>query len=80
MVVNDLNLLWPCGGPSETDPPLTVDANAVLTLPSTLQRFESVSRRYSELIQPLGITQLPQLTESNRVNTRVDGRYFLTIP
>lgn len=44
MVVNDLNLLWPRGGPPKTDPPLVIDSNAELTPLITFQRLEPVSR------------------------------------
>ena len=49
MVVNDLNLLWPRGGPPKTDPPLVVDSNAELTPLITFQRLEPVSPGESAL-------------------------------
>ncbi|KXU17047.1 hypothetical protein WM41_2286 [Corynebacterium simulans] len=44
MVVNDLNLLCPRGGPPKTDPPLVVDANTMLTPAIAFERLKPVSR------------------------------------
>jgi hypothetical protein len=45
MVVDDLDMLRPLLRPVEADPPLIVDANAVLSGPVSLQELQSVSRR-----------------------------------
>ena len=63
MVVNDLNLLWPRGGPPKTDPPLVVDSNAELTPPITFQRLEPVSRG-----NPLSIPQTLSVLVSERLD------------
>src|SRR5215471_3897224 len=45
MVVNNLNIRW-TGSPSrpfKADPPLVIDADAVLSLPFALQSFESIA-------------------------------------
>src|SRR5699024_5719744 len=44
VLVNDLHLLWSSVRPYETNPPLVVDPDAVLTGPVTLEGFESAPR------------------------------------
>jgi len=51
MVVNNLDIRWtgsPCK-PSKADPPLIIDANAVLAFSIPLQGFESVAWQGSEI-------------------------------
>jgi hypothetical protein len=44
VVVDDLDLLRARLGPDEADPPLVVDADAVLTGTISLERFQPVAR------------------------------------
>ena len=39
MVINDLNFKGIASSPHETNPPLLIDADTVLTLPVATQRF-----------------------------------------
>jgi len=63
VVVNDLNLLWPRGGPPKTDPPLVVDSNAELTPPVTFQGLEPISRGNPQLIESLRVPKLAKLAQ-----------------
>ena len=51
MVVNDFDVVRPCRavGPFETNPPLVVDADAVLALAIVFEGLETVSRQGSEV-------------------------------
>lgn len=52
MIIYYLDIMRISINPSETDAPLLVDPNAVLALSITLQGFELVSRRNSQIVQP----------------------------
>jgi hypothetical protein len=47
--------------PDETDSPLIVDADRVLTLPSAPQGFEPVARRHAEVLDLLCVVQQTKL-------------------
>jgi hypothetical protein len=49
VVVDDLNVFRPGGCPSKTDPPLLVDADAVVAGTITLELLEPIAGRYSEI-------------------------------
>jgi hypothetical protein len=51
MVINDLDIdrAGRAAGPLKTDPPLVVDADAVLTLPIALERFQPIARQSDEI-------------------------------
>jgi hypothetical protein len=61
VVVNDLDLLWASVGPPETDPPLVVDSDAVLTRSIALQLLEPVAWRQAKLFERNDRADLPQL-------------------
>jgi hypothetical protein len=44
VVIHNLDVFGPCIRPSETNPPLRVDADAVLTGSLSAQRFQTISR------------------------------------
>lgn len=52
---------WTGIGPQEADPELSVDANAVLSLPITGQTLQTIAWRAAEILQPLGRIQKIQL-------------------
>ena len=58
MVVNDLSVGGATFCPDEAQSPLIVDADAVLTLPVLLQRFEAVTRRRAQEVQGLSSVKL----------------------
>ena len=51
MVVDDLDLPCFAIAPSETDTPLFVDANAVLSLAGASQHLEPVARRHPQIVK-----------------------------
>lgn len=61
MIVDDLYIFGACGRPTETDPELIVNADAMLPGAVTLERFEPVSGRHSEVFQSSRDLQLSQL-------------------
>jgi hypothetical protein len=50
MVINDFNIICIALYPGETDAPLIVDADAVLSFPIPAESFQSISRRYAKVI------------------------------
>src|SRR3990172_1093266 len=62
VVIHYLYVFSACFRPAETDAPLIIDADAVLTGSVALQRLESVSRRYPQVLQAAGDLQLPELS------------------
>jgi hypothetical protein len=68
MVVNDPDIIGCSVMPSKTDPPLLIDADAVLPPPIALQRFEPIAGRYAEIVQRSGLIQHTQLTQSSRLD------------
>jgi len=61
VIVNDLNIACLTIGEAKTDPPLVVDAYAVLPGPVALQRFKPVSRRHAQVGDDPGVINHPQL-------------------
>ena len=57
MIIGNFNLVNAIVTPTETDTPLLVDANAVLTLPITTQRFKPVGGWNTEIIHGGGMMQ-----------------------
>ena len=51
MIVNDLYFVSVSLSPTEANPPLVVDANAMLTLACSGQLLKSVARRDTEIAQ-----------------------------
>jgi len=70
MVVDDLNVESIPRTPAETDPPLLVHANAVLSLAATFELLESVSGRYTEVLKDGCGVQHLELSKRNSLDTR----------
>lgn len=51
MVIHDLYIVDAIILPHKTDPPLVVDADAVLVAPIALEKFQLVTGRYLQCIQ-----------------------------
>ena len=51
MVVDDLDIKGIAIFPLETDPPLPIDADAVLSGPVTVQRLKVVAGRHTKVIE-----------------------------
>jgi hypothetical protein len=59
MIINDLNIPGFASGPEETNAPLIVDADAILTAARTLEFFESISRDSLHFILSHLLSALP---------------------
>ncbi len=68
MVVDDLNVGGSITGPDEAQPPLGIDANAVLALPIILERFKAVPWRYLQVIENPGPVELGELAEGRALD------------
>jgi hypothetical protein len=68
VVINNFDLVCISTAPHETDPPLIVDANAVLTLSSSVQRLQTVTRRSGQIAQLRCTIELPQFSTSHPFN------------
>jgi len=73
VVVNDLNVPRIATLPSETDPPLVVDPNAVLARAVTVQPFQAVARRYTEVVQLHRSIQHPELSQCHLAHPRSES-------
>ena len=63
MVVNDFNVACSsAGGPTETQAPLIIDANAVLTCSLTLQRLQAIAWRGGQIAEGNRGIELPQFS------------------
>ena len=60
MVVGDLDVLRLFIFPVETDAPLVIDADAVLTLPISFQLLKLIAGRREQVAEILGIVQVDQ--------------------
>nr|WP_310778989.1 hypothetical protein [Candidatus Palauibacter scopulicola] len=74
MVVDDLDVVRVSGAPEETDPPLLVDANAVLIGPIALQFLQPIARRHPEIRKINGRVEHPELSERASLNVRRQSR------
>ena len=61
MIVHDFNIVNAIGFPDKTQPPLIVDANAVLAFAITSQRFKTIARRHALARKRCRAIQLLQL-------------------
>jgi hypothetical protein len=62
MIIHDFDVLSAGIGPSETDPELVVDPDAVLSFPGAFKSFQTIPGRDAKVLQPPGDFQLPKLT------------------
>ena len=61
MVVDDFDLVRILILPNEANPPLSVDADRMLSCPITRQGFEAVAGRDAQIVQPVGIIEKTKL-------------------
>jgi len=54
--------------PVETDAPLVIDPNAVLTFPISFQLFKLIARRREQVAEILGIVKVDQFASRNPLN------------
>jgi hypothetical protein len=70
MIIHNLRLLRVAGSPHETDPPLIIDPDAVLTLPSSPQCFKSIRGWQTKIFQPNRSVDRVELHERALLNVR----------
>lgn len=68
MVVDDLDVVCISSAPDETQPPLSVDADAVLPGAVTLELFEAIRRRDSQVVERGGRIEHAQLSQGDALN------------
>ncbi len=69
MVINNFHIFRASLGPTEANPELLVNSNAVLTLAVTMQRFQHIPGRYFKIIQLACSLELPNFPQSNSLIT-----------
>lgn len=67
MIVHDFHVVRPFI-PQETDSPLPIDANAVLSRPITAKLFQPVRRRHLQIVHAPGSLQLKELAEGDALD------------
>lgn len=72
MVVHDLDIVSVLSPPSETQPPLIVDADTVLSFSGSLERLEPVGGRNGQIDQILGIVEHPELSPGDLLDGQRD--------
>lgn len=65
MVINNFHIFRASLGPTEANPELLVNSNAVLTLAVTMQRFQHIPGRHFKIIQLACNLELPNLPQGN---------------
>jgi hypothetical protein len=55
MVIDNLHIMSAVWPPYEADAPFVIDANAVLSLPVTLECLQPIARRHPKVAETLGI-------------------------
>ena len=73
MVVDNLNVHGIAINPLETDSPLIIDANAILSRPVAPKLLQMIGRRHAKVVQPDGIIDHPQLAQRSLLDV---GRQF----
>jgi hypothetical protein len=78
MVVCDLHIVGSAVMPSETEPPLIIDSDAV-SLTVTPQRFQPIARNFSEIGKLTSCIELPELSASNSLDISETRDDFVVI-
>lgn len=65
MVINNFDVFRASLGPTEANPELPVDSNAVLALAVTMQWLQHISGRYFKIIQLACSLELPNFPQGN---------------
>src|SRR5689334_24036761 len=77
MVVDDFDMRRSSFIPNETDTPLIIDPDRMLSLPVCLQRFEAVARWNTQIRQDPGLIQQTEFPQRHVLNI---GRQSPTSP
>jgi len=70
MVINDFNIFSTSLRPQEADTPLPVYSDAVLSVSIALERFQSITGRYSQILEICGNFKLSQFPACNFCDAR----------
>jgi hypothetical protein len=73
VVVDDLNVARVARAPDETDSPLPVDANAVLTSPFTLEFLQAIGGWDSQVIEVSRSVQHAELSEGRSLDVSAEA-------
>jgi len=73
MVVDDFDIPGISIAPSEADPPLIIDAYAMLPLPGSFQFFEMVPGRNLQVVEAHGGMDLQEFSQGDTLNGRRDA-------
>jgi hypothetical protein len=68
MIVNDLNIFSATRRPTEANPELVVDANAVLAVTVSAQCFQAIAWGHTKIIQAISLIQLLQFSPCDRLD------------
>ena len=68
MIIHDLDLVGVPITPDETNPPLVIDANAVLSGPVSRQRFQPVAGWHTQILQRPRTVQVFELAPRRVLN------------
>jgi hypothetical protein len=68
MIIDDFDRMRVLTMPAKTNAPLVIYANAVLSVPTTLERFEAIAGRQAHDLEPIGGIELKKLTSGNPLN------------
>jgi hypothetical protein len=80
VVVDDLNVLRTCCGPSEADPPLLVDPDAVVAGSITLQLLQSIARRDSQVVDGIRCIEDEEFSQGSPLRVFVEPANSLSLP
>jgi hypothetical protein len=70
MVINDFNIFCTGFCPPEADSPLSVYTDAILSGSISLERFQAITGRYSQILEICGDFKLSQFPAGNIGNVR----------
>ena len=68
MIIHNFNTAGMAVCPDKANPPLVIDADAVLTLPVAFRRFQTIAGRYFQKTQIRSGIQLLQFAHRHRFN------------
>lgn len=70
VVIDDTDLAAIAVFPDEAEPPLVVDADAVLSFPVSLQGFQPIGRRDAQIFEMLRVVQHTKFAPCDFLNVR----------
>jgi hypothetical protein len=69
MVVNNFNIFWPIFGPNKANSVPVIDADRMLPLPVSRERFKMVAWGYTQILKICGDIKLGKLTQGGPLET-----------